>query len=197
MHSSFGAAFKIGSTTRSGNCAGWNAQSPDIVHDKFWEKVGNNLIELANCLESHDQVNNQWKFHCIYFCAHIYTGLSIFASRKTWRAGISVAVDVASNLMMKRVVIKFTLEELRDNISKHQCGCRGQSWKFNSLNKNLKWKKEFKHLKVPVINLNAFTWYTNGSDQEYSKFLFFYLFIYCYWADSDPDWTSCILCFLG
>jgi len=32
---------------------------PDTVRDKFWDKVGNNLIELANCLESHQQVNNQ------------------------------------------------------------------------------------------------------------------------------------------
>jgi len=96
---------------------------------------------------------------------------------------ISVAVDVASNLMVKRgVVIKFTLEELRDNISKYQCGCRGQSRKFNSLNKDLKWKKEFKHLKVPVINLNVFS-----PDMQTvlikSKFPFL-----C---------TSKILCFLG
>ena len=30
---------------------------PETVRDKFWDKVGNNLIELANCLESHHQVN--------------------------------------------------------------------------------------------------------------------------------------------
>jgi len=71
---------------------------------------------------------------------------------------ISVAVDVASNLMAQTgVVMKFTTEELRDSISKYQCGCRGQSRKFNSLNTHLEWKKEFKHLKVPIINLNVFS----------------------------------------
>ena len=29
---------------------------PEMVCNKFWRKVGNNLIELAKCLESHHQV---------------------------------------------------------------------------------------------------------------------------------------------
>ena len=44
---------------------------------------------------------------------------------------ISVAVDVATNMMSKRgVTAKFTIDELRDNITKYQCGCRGQSRKI-------------------------------------------------------------------
>ena len=69
---------------------------------------------------------------------------------------ISVAVDVATNLMVKTgVIVKFTVEELRDNISKYQCGCKGQSCKFNSLDKHLKWKKKkTKSLKLPIVQLS-------------------------------------------
>ena len=45
-----------------------------------------------------------------------------------------MAVDVAAQLMKnKGITPKFTLIELRDNITEHDCGHRGQSRKFNQL----------------------------------------------------------------
>ena len=70
---------------------------------------------------------------------------------------ISVAVDVATNLMqIKGITAKFTLEELRDNITTDKCGCRGQSRKFNVL-ENSQWNGKTTGLKIPVIHLSAFT----------------------------------------
>ena len=59
---------------------------PDTVRDRFWAKVGNNLIELADSLESHHQVKIQRKF-CFIYCSLIYVGSSILARGNTWRAG--------------------------------------------------------------------------------------------------------------
>ena len=68
-----------------------------------------------------------------------------------------MAVDVATNLMQKKgITAKFTLEELRDNITQYKCGCRGQSRKFNELDKT-GWNGKTKSLKVPVIHLSAFS----------------------------------------
>ena len=68
-----------------------------------------------------------------------------------------MAVDVATNLMQKRgIKAKFTLEELRDNITQYKCGCSGQSRRFNELD-NTQWNGKTKSLKVPVIHLSAFS----------------------------------------
>ena len=68
-----------------------------------------------------------------------------------------MAIDVTTNLMqIKGITAKFTLEELRDNITTDKCGCRGQSRKFNVL-ENSQWNGKTKSLKVPVIHLSAFT----------------------------------------
>ena len=67
----------------------------------------------------------------------------------------SVAVDVATDLMMKKgITPKFTLDELRDNISEHKCGARGQSCKFHQL--DLDSNGATVQLKVPVIYLSVF-----------------------------------------
>ncbi len=64
-----------------------------------------------------------------------------------------MAVDVAAQLMKnKGITPKFTLIELRDNITEHDCGHRGQSRKFNQLDRNLKFSGAKVSLKVPVIH---------------------------------------------
>jgi len=77
--------------------------------------------------------------------------------KQSGQDSISVAVDVATNLMqIKGITAKFTLDELRDNISTDKCGCRGQSRRFNILESN-QWNGKTKYLKVPVIHLSVFT----------------------------------------
>ena len=50
---------------------------------------------------------------------------------------ISVAVDVATDLMEKKSITpKFTTDELRD-MSQSKCGARGQSRTFHKLDQNL------------------------------------------------------------
>ena len=68
---------------------------------------------------------------------------------------ISIAVDVASRLMNKQgLTLKFTLEELRDNITQYKCGVRGQSRRFHQLQENLSWTGKTTQLKVPVIHIS-------------------------------------------
>jgi len=56
------------------------------------------------------------------------------------------------------MTLKFTLQELQDNISRDSCGDRGQSRKFNFLvDENLKWTGQTYSLKAPVILLEAFS----------------------------------------
>ncbi len=56
----------------------------------------------------------------------------------------------------KGITPKFTLIELRDNITEYNCGHRGQSCKFNQLDRNLKCSGAKVSLKVPVIHLHIF-----------------------------------------
>ena len=71
---------------------------------------------------------------------------------------ISVAVDVASKLMIsKGMTLKFTLDDLRDNISLNKCGSRGQSRKFHQLDEDFEWNGRTHALKVPVVYLEVFT----------------------------------------
>ena len=54
------------------------------------------------------------------------------------------------------LTMKFTLEELRDNISNSDCGVRGQSRKFHQFDDDLNWNGRTHHLKVPVVYLEVF-----------------------------------------
>jgi len=84
---------------------------------------------------------------------------------------ISVAVDVASKLMNKKgLTLKFTLEELHDNISQYKCGVRGQSHRFHQLEPDLAWNGKTTQLKVPVIHLRVFPDYVQD-DLINSKYL--------------------------
>ena len=70
---------------------------------------------------------------------------------------IAIAVDVAIKLMRQNgLTPKFTVEELRDNITQQSCGVRGQGRKFNQLDSNLIWTGKTIQLKVPVIHLSVF-----------------------------------------
>ena len=69
-----------------------------------------------------------------------------------------MAVDVATNLMVKKgITPKFTLDELRDNITLYSCGSRCQSCRFHQLDRELEWHGSTLALKVPVINLQVFS----------------------------------------
>lgn len=77
--------------------------------------------------------------------------------KNSGKESIGVAVDVATDLMMKMSVTpKFTLEELRDNISQQKCGMRGQSRRFHKLDRNFQWTGVVVSAKVPVIHLKVF-----------------------------------------
>lgn len=70
---------------------------------------------------------------------------------------ISIAVEVVSKLMTaKGLTVKFTLEELRDNIAENKCGTKAQSRKFYQLDQYGKWNGETHALKVPVDHLDVF-----------------------------------------
>ena len=70
---------------------------------------------------------------------------------------ISIAIDVGTKLMAScNITPKFTLQELRDNITHYSCGQRGQSRKFHQLDRNLEWDGTTVALKVPVIHLEVF-----------------------------------------
>ena len=70
---------------------------------------------------------------------------------------ISIAVEVASKLMTaKGLTVKFTLEELRDNIAENKCGAKAQSHKVYQLDQYGKWNGETHALKVPVDHLDVF-----------------------------------------
>ena len=59
-------------------------------------------------------------------CAFLQCG------RSAGKESISIAVDVATNLMAKKgITPKFTLDDLRDSITQHECGARAQSRRFN------------------------------------------------------------------
>ena len=56
----------------------------------------------------------------------------------------------------KGLILKFTLEELRDSITQYKCGVRGQSRRFHQLDNDLAWNGKTTSLKVPVIHLKIF-----------------------------------------
>lgn len=59
-------------------------------------------------------------------------------------------------MVKKLVTPKFTLNELRDNISQQKCGARSQSRRFFQLDRHLKWTGIVASAKVPVIELSMF-----------------------------------------
>jgi hypothetical protein len=60
-------------------------------------------------------------------------------------------------MMVKMSVTpKFTVEELRDNITQQKCGLRGQSRRFYQLNKDFKWTGALISAKVPIVHLRVF-----------------------------------------
>lgn len=77
--------------------------------------------------------------------------------KSSGKTSIAIAVDVATALMQQKAITpKFTLTDLRDQISQFQCGARGQSRKFNSLDRNLDWTGKTISVKVPVVYLTTF-----------------------------------------
>ena len=54
------------------------------------------------------------------------------------------------------VTPKFTLEELRDNISQQKFGLRGQSRRFHQLDRDLHWTGKTIPSEVPVVLLSVF-----------------------------------------
>lgn len=70
---------------------------------------------------------------------------------------IGIAMDVATKLMVAHnITPKFTLSDLRDAITKDQCGLRSQSRRFYQLDNNFQWGGKVVSLKVPVVQLQAF-----------------------------------------
>ena len=70
---------------------------------------------------------------------------------------VGIAVDVATDLMSKKgITVKFTIQDLRDNINKYNCGARAQCRKFNKLDGKLEWNGLTVPLKVPVVQLQIF-----------------------------------------
>ena len=51
---------------------------------------------------------------------------------------------------------KFTLNEIRDNISLYKCGTRAQSRRFYKLDENMEWTGDIVALKSPVIHVSVF-----------------------------------------
>lgn len=128
---------------------------PNILRENFWKKVGTNLIDLAKSLDSQHQVFCIFSYSSI---PHNLAGSVISTSGQTIRPGKYWCGCRCGNGFdgEKGITAKFTLQELRDNITQHKCGCRGQSRKFNELD-NTHWNGKSKSLKVPVIHLNAFS----------------------------------------
>ena len=56
----------------------------------------------------------------------------------------------------KSITSKFTIDELRDNITQQKCGARSQSRRFHKLDRDLKWTGQTASAKVPVIRLGVF-----------------------------------------
>ena len=66
-------------------------------------------------------------------------------------------MEIVSKLMVVNgLTVKFTQEELRDNISEKNCGTKAQSRKFNQLNEHWKWNGNTHALKVPIVHLDVF-----------------------------------------
>ena len=66
-------------------------------------------------------------------------------------------MDVAAGLMLKKgITPKFTLDDLRDNITQYNCGARAQSRRFHQLDRELEWCGDTVALKVPEIHLSVF-----------------------------------------
>lgn len=129
---------------------------PNTLREKFWKKVGTNLIDLAKSLDNQHQVAIAFLAILLFYII-LQARSFLQVGKHSGQESISVAVDVAVDLMEKKgITAKFTLQELRDNITQHKCGCRGQSRKFNELD-NTQWNGKSKSLKVPVIHLNAFS----------------------------------------
>ena len=57
----------------------------------------------------------------------------------------------------KGITPKFTLSDLRDNITQFNCGDRGQSHKLYKLDRDLEWNGEFARVKVPVVIFKYFS----------------------------------------
>ena len=65
---------------------------------------------------------------------------------------ISVAVDVATELMEKKGIIpKFTTDKMRDMVSQSKCGARGLH-----VDRNLQWSGDTISIKLPMIHLQVF-----------------------------------------
>ena len=78
--------------------------------------------------------------------------------KSSGKDSISIAVNVASKMMITNgMTLKFTLEEICNNISQDNCGSRAQSRRFNHLDHDLEWNGRTHSLKVPVVHLEVFS----------------------------------------
>ena len=64
-----------------------------------------------------------------------------------------MAVQLMAN---KGITSKFTIGDLRDNITQFQCGVRSQCRRFYQLDRDLNWTGKLVGLKVPVVYLSVF-----------------------------------------
>ena len=134
----------------------------------YWNKVGDNLLALtyemnspievsSNILQlvSYYSLNALINMILYMFTMHMQVHSFLQIGKCSGKDSISIAVDVASNLMTKKGLT--ILEELRDNISDMQCGLKAQTRRFHQLDDDLKWNLKFHSLKVPVVYLDAFS----------------------------------------
>ena len=102
---------------------------------------------------------HSYTYFTIVISKHLFPQIRAFMQlgKNAGKSSISVAVDVATNMMMQKgITPKFTLDELRDNITQYNCGTRGQSRRFHQLDRELNWHGSTVALKVPVIHLSVF-----------------------------------------
>ena len=96
---------------------------------------------------------------------------------------------MASKLINKKgLTLKFTLEELRDNISQYKCGVRGQTLRFHQLEQDLSWTGKRTQLKVPVIHMRIFPDHIQD-DLIKSKYIF--MFLVCIYVQLDFMLYTC------
>ena len=102
--------------------------------------------------------------HCLldtvltpYMQVHAFLQL---LGKNTGKDSISVAVDVATDLMDKKgITPKFTIDEFRDMVFQRNCSARGQSRTFHQLDRQLQWSGDTISIKVPMIHLPVFFYY--------------------------------------
>ena len=132
---------------------------PEVTSEQYWRKVAKNLIDLAQRFDSKQQVRQLTTLctMCMHllFIIHMHTQVRAFLQLGKCSGAPSISVAATTLMIKKGITPKFTLDDLRDNITLYSCGSRGQSRRFHQLDRELKWHGSTLALKVPVINLKV------------------------------------------